>query len=287
MLPLRRLHLASGAGRRPATNFRIRCPARAGAHSRRGVGVRGRVESLGHPRGWRLVELLLGLRRPHLAYRARRFFRRHSLAETRQAALARSCHLGRLLHRRQRGGTPLEGTDLVLVCRRPQGAAPDRSRRPRRAARRTLRELGRIRRVGPLRGAHRTLFLSLLHGPRPRQPAASRGGAVRRRGPLGKVALQPDFRTGRSRFLRRKRPRRAGRVAIPRLLLDARYRPRHRPKSPPGPGALSRRGPLEQAAGRLPGLATLGLQGDLRPHRAGGWRRHPRLVRRRRRGVAR
>ena len=85
---------------------------------------------------------------------------------------------------------------------------------------------------------------------------------------------------------RRGRARRARRLAVARLLLDA----LHRPRSPrtatsawPAPPTAST-GPSCRA---VFAARSLGLQGDLRPHRGGGRRRREGLVRRRRRRFAR
>jgi len=82
-------------------------------------------------------------------------------------------------------------------------------------------------------------------------------------------------------------PGRAGRLEFARFLLDALHRPRHHREPPSGPGALHRRRPLAQAPHRLRRRPAVGCEGGLRSHGGGGGWRHPRLVRRRRRRVAR
>ena len=91
---------------------------------------------------------------------------------------------------------------------------------------RPLRRLGRARRRRPLRHPHRAVLLHVLPRPGPRRPASASASPAPPTASIGKSSAPIPSSKWRARRLRRERPRRARRLAIPRLLLDALHRPR-------------------------------------------------------------
>ena len=288
--PLRRFHPAH-AHRHGAAMLLVRLRARharpVSAAARPAHSTRDALNPCRRQPRRHLLQLLLRLRRPHLAHGPRHFARRHRLAEAGRRFSRREPDTWEGKYIAANGAALLVGgAVLVLVRRRARGIASASAWRVRRDAQplaqgagpgartRPARQLGRARRRRPVRDPHRRLFLHVLSRPGSRAPAAP--GVARSTDGIHweKLRTNPILELGEDGAFDENG---LGEPAVWQshgfywMLYTGRDRRR---ASPPGPGALdatASRGRSSPAS--IAGHASVERESGLRPHRGGRRRR--------------